>query len=543
MAPTSVSPPPPLTEEPELLGTLREDLLAADYTNAGVAQLLGEEAVSALDREQVVPGQLRVTEALAEHRPGTAEHACAVLAAFWLLAVEVTAAQLDAALPRLGVHGLKRLRLVQVGDEDEALAAPTCDLRPYQVQQRHELSQQPREADLWVASDLSAHQVQGALPHDHVLGVGQASLTLAGITHRRRVGTALDIGTGCGIHVLHLLDHAERVVATDISARALDFTRFNLLLNAETLRLDPRRLSDRVELLHGSLLEPVAGRTFDLVVSNPPFVITPRRDGETDAERYTYRDAGRRGDSLMDELITSLPAVLNPSGTVQMLGNWEIEEGTDWSARPRTWVEQASSSAPVEAWFIQRDQQTPAQYAETWLRDASEERDIPGYRSRYHQYLQDFESRRIAGIGFGMIWLRRPALTDTGEPLRRFEEITSEVQQPLGPIIGQTVERCLAVAQDLEAELEQTLSVAPDVTEERYQRFGAPHPEVILARQGAGLRRARPISSAAAGFLSAADGEFTASQLITAVTALTETDEAALRAEVVDLYTDGFLHP
>ncbi|WP_258934412.1 50S ribosomal protein L11 methyltransferase [Nesterenkonia pannonica] len=102
-----------------------------------------------------------------------------------------------------------------------------------------------------------------------MLGIGQASLTLAASTHRRQVATALDIGTGCGIQLLHLLLHADHVVGTDLSERALTCARFNLLLNAPTLRLDPQNLHSRVELLHGSLLEPVAGRRFDLVVSNP----------------------------------------------------------------------------------------------------------------------------------------------------------------------------------------------------------------------------------------------------------------------------------
>src|SRR5699024_495918 len=142
--------------------------------------------------------------------------------------------------------------------------------------------------DLWVAADLGAHQRPGALKRDHVLGVGQASLTLAQLTERRAVETALDLGTGCGIQTFHLLPPVRHITATDLSARALAFTRFNLMLNAAALGVDPQRLEERVELLQGSLLEPVAGRSFDLIVSNPPFVITPRREGERPEDWYTY---------------------------------------------------------------------------------------------------------------------------------------------------------------------------------------------------------------------------------------------------------------
>ena len=62
------------------------------------------------------------------------------------------------------------------------------------------------------------------------------------------VERALDVGTGCGIQTFHLLAHARHVTATDISGRALAFTRFNLLLNAQTLNIDPQNPQARVSL-------------------------------------------------------------------------------------------------------------------------------------------------------------------------------------------------------------------------------------------------------------------------------------------------------
>ncbi|NLS09694.1 methyltransferase [Nesterenkonia sp. MY13] len=522
----------PSSHDLELISKLHADLTEAEFTNDGVAELLGTDAVTALDREQVVPGQLVVEAELPPASTGVSSRRqrCAVLTALWLVSVRVTPDQVESALPRTGLQGLEDLELVETR---EGVVRPLSDLRPYQVETTG------GQQNLWVTSDLAAHEVQGALPHEHVLGIGQASLTLAGITHRAPVGTALDLGTGCGIQLLHLLDHAEHVVGTDISARALDFARFNLLLNAEALRLDAQNLEARVELLQGSLFEPVAGRQFDLVVSNPPFVITPRTEGETEADRYIYRDGGREGDALMQELISALPRVLTPGGTAQMLGNWEMHragEDTTWDTRPRQWVE----GTGLDAWFIQRDVQTPAQYAETWLRDASEERSIAEYRRRYAHYLRDFASRGVEQIGFGMIWLGKPQahVMGEGEPVRwvRCEELTGEIQQPLGPVIGETVRR-----RGDHTVLNRALTVPESVTEERYQRFGAEHPEVIIARQGAGFRRARPISSSAAGFLSAADGEFNAGQLITAVCSLTDADEDNLTQEVLDLYIEGYL--
>ena len=88
------------------------------------------------------------------------------------------------------------------------------------------------------------------------------------------------------------------------------------------------------------------------------------------------------------------------------------------------------------------------------------------------------------------------------------------------------------------------LRVAADVTEERHQRFGAEHPEVILARQGSGFRRVARLDTATAGVLSASDGELSVGQLVGAVAALLELDDvgrAGLLAALRELYEDGFL--
>ncbi|TDS87024.1 DUF7059 domain-containing protein [Nesterenkonia aurantiaca] len=540
----------------KLLAGLRADLLAARFTNERVAQLLGEDALAALQRDQPVPAELRVHQLL---RAEPAPDPCAVLTGLWLLGLEIPAAQLQEALPQVGVEGLCRLNLVHPAAPGSAAAPgspvteapaaghdveryrPSVDLRPYQAEQAHGL------CDLWVASDLPAAQVTGPLHPEHVLGIGGASLTLAASIHRAPVRSALEIGTGCGIQLLHLLDHAEHVVATDLSRRALDFTRFNLVLNAAALRLDPMNLEARVELVQGSLLEPVAGRRFDLIISNPPFVITPRPKHEQIDARYTYRDGGRAGDLLMAELIAALPEHLAEAGSAQLLGNWEIQDHAAWDARPRLWCE--AFPAQVDAWFIQRDRQDSAEYAETWLRDASTQREPQSYRRRYMEYLDDFASRGVLAVGFGMIFIRRRAAAPgPGAPWRRFEELTGAVEQPLGPVIGATATRAETVARDPQSVLEAVLTVAPDVTEERHQRFGAVHPEVILARQGSGLRRSRAVSSAAAGFLGAADGEYQAAALTAAVAALLaeETTEQAnlqqaLRSEILELYLEGYL--
>ncbi|MBE4718846.1 methyltransferase [Pseudarthrobacter sp. AB1] len=555
------TPDAPRSDLPELLTALAADLRRVDYTLDGVAGLLGDSAYRALNRDQIIPALLATESALrndaAAGGPANGENTTSALAAvvrLWLLAEPQTRETLDAALPGVRSDGLIELGLLEpvpgsdlpgaVQSAPDLLQAK-ADLRPYGWDSNEDGS---GGAELWVASDLAAHQQDGVLRHDHVLGIGQASTTLVQTTVRRHVAKALDLGTGCGIQSFHLLHHAEHVTATDISERALAFTRFNLLLNAEALHVDPQHLEDRVSLRLGSLLQPVAGEEFELVVSNPPFVITPRTVGEHASGQFTYRDGGLPGDDIVASLVAALPGALAPGGTAQLLGNWEIPVGAEWHRRPKSWI-----GPDADAWFIQREQVGPEQYAETWLQDASESRDRKHYRDAYAAYLADFASRNVAGIGFGMIWLRRPPAESGAPAISRFEEITYPIEQPIGPHLGAAVERSGWLAANSLADAH--LLVADDVTEERHQRPGAEHPGVILLRQGAGLRRTNLLSTELAGLVSACDGDLSVGQIIGALAALLggslagedgfdgEAFRTRLLDDVANLVSDGFLVP
>lgn len=529
----------PFSDDVVAVESLAEALAAVDYSHEGVLRLLGDGPFEAMAREQMVPAQHRIDELLngrATARAG--QRRLAGVVEFFMLGGLMTAEALDATLGEGAYSVLERLNLLLPADtHDDAGRGgfrAAFDLRPHSADDG---------TDLWVVSDLGSHQTDGTLPRDHVLGIGQASLTLAQLTERRAVKRALDLGTGCGIQVFHLLAHCDHVTATDISDRALAMTRFNLVLNASALGLDPAAIDDRVSLRLGSLLEPVHGETFDLVVSNPPFVITPRRAGETDL--YTYRDGGLPGDEIVSTLVRRVPEVLNPGGRAQMLGNWEIlsdpeaENGREsWARRPRAWLSENS-----DAWFIQREETSPEQYAETWLRDASQNRDRESYETAYLDYMADFANRGVAAIGFGMVWLRRAS----GSPsMRRFETIEHPIQQPIAPFLSSAVDAHDALAGISDEDLATLhLTVAEDVTEERHQRPGAEHPGVILLRQGAGLRRTEVMTTEVAGFVSACDGQLSVGQIADALAALLEWKDEEQRSElfarVRALIEGGFL--
>ena len=533
--PSSSFPPPAAT--PEQVASLRADLADSGWGVEAVAALLDEAADAALRREIRLPALRAVRAALAD---GPAPSPVAVLTALFMLGEPVPATALDAALPRTAAAGAAAIGLV--GEPDGAgCVRALVDLRP------HEAVDDAGEVRWWVASDLGELVTGRALAPDHVLGVGGAGLTLAGLTPRTRVRTALDLGCGCGIQTLYLLRHAEHVVATDISARALAFTAFNAALagvsvsGAPDAGSEPVLGSGRLELLRGSLLEPVVGRRFDLIASNPPFVLTPPAVREAGLPLMEYRDAGG---PILPGLVAGLGEHLEPGAVAVMLGNWEHRGTGSWRDAVAAWVPEE-----LDAWVIERELQDPVEYATMWLRDGglTPERDAEGFDAALEAWIDDFEARDVRGVGFGYLIVHRPRRPR--EPWRLLEEVATSGQGVLGPHVAEVLEvREHLAGLDDEAVADLHPLLAPDVTEERHLIPGAAEPTVILLRQGGGLGRALQASTAVAALAGVADGELSVGQVASAVAALSElnaADGAALRVEMVEaarhLLTTGFL--
>jgi methylase of polypeptide subunit release factors len=498
-----MSTPTPLAI-PDLVARLRADLEAAPYSVEAVDELLGPLASAALAREQALPAQRATADA------GTP---LATLVRLFGLGDAVDAEDLERALPTLGIAGANELGLVR---EQGPGVMATCDLRPY-GDDRHAW---------WVASDLSELETRAPLREDHVLGIGGASTTLASWTPRPQVDRALDLGTGCGVQALHLGAHAREITVTDISTRALAFARFNAELNACAW-----------EVVEGSMLDPVAGQRFELIVSNPPFVITPR---SPEVPLFEYRDGGRSGDAVVADLVRSIGQHLDPGGIAQFLGNWEVVGEADWRDRVRGWV----AGTGLDAWIIQRDVQDPAQYAETWSRDGGHHSATTEFATMYAAWLDDFASRGVSAIGFGVITLQRPV----GERATFLDltEVGGPVAAPMGPHVLAGLRARTWLAEHGDDDLLATAwTSALDVTEERHGRPGEEHPAVILLRQGGGLRRVVRLDTAGAALLSVCDGSLQAGAALGAIAELLDLDEPQLRAQLVpvlrELVADGLL--
>jgi methylase of polypeptide subunit release factors len=349
--------------------------------------------------------------------------------------------------------------------------------------------------DSWVAADGTARVRLQALthggrevtvPHDpgnaatavaqeQVLGAGAASLTLAAATPRQVVGRALDLGSGQGLQALLAEDHAATVVATDRNPRAVAFTRLAAALGG--VEVDARE---------GDLLAPVSGEVFDLVVSNPPFVVSPGR-------RYTYRDAGLDGDEVCRRLVTEIPTVLAPGGHAVLLVNWLHLEGEDGDERVRSWF----AGTGCDGWVVQRELADPQEYVTAWLRDTDES----AFDDLFDEWVDALAG--VEAVAFGVVALHRR--TDGLSPVVTLDR----VDQPVAATWGEEVTAHFARRGLLEGDLlDARLRVRDDV---RLHQVATPSPDGWYAttqvlQQEAGLRWSGAIDDHGASFLAACDG-------------------------------------
>ena len=266
MAKPQVLPEAPLSD-PQLAGVLADALRQVGFDAAALEAVLGG------GEEQ--PEVVAARAAQLPPRRGTALR-------LFVLGQAVSRSDAEEALGEGFAAGLALRVLV----ENDSVRA-TLRIVPHDV--------------LFVASDLPALN----LADEHVAAAHAPSLTLARLTVRKHVARALDIGTGNGIQALLLAQHADHVVATDVSERALRFTELNAALNGRT----------NIETRAGSWLVPVEGERFGSVVCSPPYVVSP-------GSGVLYRDGDVRGDVLSELLVRDIPAYLDDGGYASVLVSW-----------------------------------------------------------------------------------------------------------------------------------------------------------------------------------------------------------------------------
>jgi hypothetical protein len=332
---------------------LRSSLGRAGFTADRIEAAFGTQTLSARPAETAV------------HRRRLGDDPFSTFATLFVLGLPVPRAAAHETVGSGEVDRLVALGLARV-DRDEL--SPTARLVPH--------------GDYYIASDLQPGG--GDMPFDFVPGIQAPSVMLAKLAVRRRAHTALDLGTGCGIQALLAAKHCERVLATDVNERALEFAQFNARLNGVR----------GIEVRQGDGFDATEGERFDLIVSNPPYVVSPD-------VTFLYRDNPLPTDELCRRLVEATPRFLNEGGFAHLLVSW-VGETDDWAAAPRAWVE----GRECDAWLLHYKTEDPLTHAANWLAPLADE-DGDRFESELARWLAYLEGLEIRAVHYGAVVLRR----------------------------------------------------------------------------------------------------------------------------------------
>jgi len=336
---------------------VRDVLAGADFTDRGVVGLLGVESARALSGCDVAQLLRRTNQATPLD----------TLIRLFLIGAPVEVGAARRAIAPMTLDDWIEAGLLQI--RGTSVVAP-LELLPFQ--------------GLVLAFD-HPRRIEKGLSRNYVMGIGSSTLTLANLTVRRASSRTLDLGTGCGFLAFLAAPHSDRVLAVDRNPRAVHLAEFNARLNDLA----------NVESREGDLFEPVEGEKFDLVVSNPPFVISPER-------RYIYRDSGMHGDQVSRTIVRQVPSFLNEGGYCQILCNWAHVKGQDWKDRLAEWF----GDTGCDAWVMRSDTLESDAYAAKWIRHT--ERDDPDrFDRRFAEWVAYYDRERIEAISGGLITMRR----------------------------------------------------------------------------------------------------------------------------------------
>jgi hypothetical protein len=438
---------------------VRQVLDRAGYTGTEVARAFGVDGLRALDG---VSGPVLV------HRV-RGDTPLERLIRLLLLGVEVEVDPLRAALHPTPLEAWEALGLIETSG-DVARAA-------YRIV--------PQD-DLLVLSDWPASPGRPLRP-DHVLGPSPSASLLADVTVRPPVDSVLDLGTGCGVQALLATRHARRVVATDLNRRAVEVAAFNAALN-----------DVEVEGVVGDLFEPIRGQRFDLVVSNPPFVISP-------GTRFLFRDSELGGEGISRRIVSGVGELLSERGFCQLTTNWAVIDGVDWRER----IERAFAGCGCNAWVLALQVTEADVYASRWIQQS--ERTPEAVGTALDEWMRYYESERIVGIATCVVTMRRAR---GPRPWFQLDEVRGA---PTGDHVLRSFEsRELLADLDEDGLLELRPRVAPET---RLEQQFAPGPGgwtalggVLRSTVGAGVQQ--PVDSAVANLLVACDGTLPIRELL-----------------------------
>jgi methylase of polypeptide subunit release factors len=253
---------------------------------------------------------------------------------------------------------------------------------------------EPGDADL-VRSPLQLTPLEGLYllsdslgsGGEAVMGPGHTTLPLIRLAESLPGASVLDVGCGPGSVALFAARRGARVLGTDINPRAIELARWNARLNGLTAAFEV-----------GDLTAPARGRLFDLVFSQPPFVMKP-----PDMDAVTYLHGGAWGDELVFRLFAQVPSILAPSGMAVILLDTALRPEAPFHQRVRAVLD----GAPLDLVVLLAKGMSPDVLAIAYA-----QLEDPGLGSRFAgdavRYRRHLSQLGVTAFHHGLVLLRAP---------------------------------------------------------------------------------------------------------------------------------------
>lgn len=323
---------------------------------------------------------------------------------------------------------------------------------------------------------------------------------------RESVEATLDLGCGCGIHALFAAGHSGSVIATDINPAAVAYTKFNAALNGV----------DNVAALEGDLFEPVAGQLFDLIISNPPFVLTPESS-------FSYRGNPMNLDDFCRMLVGEAAGYLRDQGQLVMLGEWVSKGNVAWADDRQSWLGKAVG---CDALLLRNPPVSTSRYVEQRMTDSS-----PTVAEEKHQWLTYLESQHVTAINPCVVLLRK---NPGGENWTKELLLRGETGSKAGADIARVFEGedLLLACADNESLLLATLQLSENV--QVLEEAGpSGHPTHARLGLSGGLPLEAEVEVAVLAFLAELDGKTTLDRCIDRFCAKVNADRRLVAGDLV----------
>jgi hypothetical protein len=210
-----------------------------------------------------------------------------------------------------------------------------------------------------------------------VYAPGLDSLAMCRWTPAWRVESALDLGTGSGIQAVITAGGATQVEGFDINPKALQLAAFSARLNGSPATFH-----------HSDLYAAAAGKKYDLILSNPPWVPAPE-------DLETYRGGGTSGEILSQRICQGLRQHLNPGGRAALYLEYPRFKGQHLFDRVRSWL----GPGPWGLALLHRQHYTALEY-------------VAGHTAAhlradldFERWMESYESNGIEGVSAGMLFI------------------------------------------------------------------------------------------------------------------------------------------